>query len=84
MTQSRCDQHQSAVAVREGSDDPGSTSDLADDSLERIVGLDLAPVIDREGKVRERLVSASGDQISSPWQLHGCEFGDDLFVLGSR
>lgn len=55
VLQSRSDQHEDRVAVREGSDDPRPPPDLAIDALDPVVRPDPAPVLRRVFRVGRRL-----------------------------
>ena len=59
MCRSRGHQHERALAVRRSSHNSSPTTDLADDSLERIICLDLPPVIAGKRKIGERFLAAA-------------------------
>ena len=71
MTKPCSDQHQRAVAVREGSDNLGSSSDLADDPLEWVVGPDLTPMVGREQEIGQCLLAVIVHELRGSRQLHG-------------
>ena len=70
------------MTVRESTHDVRSAADLADDALQRIVGLDLPPVIAGKGKVGQRLLAMVRDQIGRTREVHGPELGDDVSAFG--
>lgn len=57
MPQSGADQHQSRIAVREGDDHAGVTSDLTIQALNHVVGADLRPVFGGEIAVGQRFLN---------------------------
>ena len=62
VPQSRRSKVEGRVAVGEGADHAGASTDLAHDALERIVGPDAAPVFFRERVVRQGLGHRRLDQ----------------------
>ena len=70
MTQPRRDQHQGGLAVREGTHDPRTTSRLADDPCQWVVGPDLPLVRARERVVGQCLGGVVADLRRCLAQLH--------------
>jgi len=56
-------QHQCRLPIREGAHYLGSSLDLPDDPLQRVVGLDVTPVLSGEEEVTQRLVNTLTDRL---------------------
>ena len=76
MAESRADQHQGGVPVRERPHHAGSAADLPVQPLDHIVGADARPVFAGEIAVGQRFLDAVLDLLGGLLQLHCSQLGN--------
>ena len=81
MAQSRADQHQSRVPIRECPHHAGPAADLPVQPLDHIVGADARPVLAGKIAVGQRLLDAVLDLLGGLLQFHGAQLSDHGFCL---
>jgi len=73
------------LTIREGTNYAGSSPDLPHNPLQRIVGLQLDPVLVREGVEAEGLRNMCLDQLGRLGEPHRLQLGNDVLgLLGGR
>ena len=77
MPQAGTDQHEGGFAIRKGSNDFGSTFDLAVDPFQSIVGPDPGPMLSWKTHIGESFVYTGLNLISSLAKLHFAQLGYD-------
>ena len=81
VAESRADQHQGGVPVRERPHHAGSAADLTIQPLDHVVGTDARPVLAGEIAVGQRLLDAVLDLLGGLLQLHGAQLGNNGFCF---
>ena len=85
VAESRADQHQGGVSVRERPHHAGAAADLTVQPLDHIVGTDARPVFAGEIALGQRFLNAILDLLCGLLQLHGAQLGNDsLRLLAGR
>ena len=79
LGESRVDQHQSRVPVREHPHHTGPAADLTVQPLDHIVGADARPVLTGKVTLGQRFLNAVLDFLGRLLQLHRSQLGNNSF-----